>query len=168
MPAPQPSDFNWLTFVVAAVGAITGVFSAGWAVVPYVSAGAKVRVTIKYVFEVPRGPVLDVGAYNRRRGAVEILDWGLASLGRRGKDGLMFIGHSTRSEGDSARMTLAGLHSASWRVLARDLEVFERNRSQAVKIRAAVELYNEKQIWSKPLRLPAGSLHQIPRIVDGE
>jgi hypothetical protein len=164
MPSAQPSDFNLPTFIVATVGAVTGLFSAVWVVVPHVSAGAKIRVTLKYVFEIARGPVFDVTAYNRRRGSVEIMDWGIGG-GPRGRDGLVLLGNSTPSEGDGPRKTVQGLHSASWRVLARHMVVFEENRDRAVSIRAVVELGNGKQVWSKPLKLPAGSLHQAPLVV---
>lgn len=167
MPAPSPSSFNLPTFIIAAVGAVTGLFSAVWVVVPYVAAGAKIRVTIKYVFEISRGPVFDVAAYNRRRGSVEITDWGIGT-GKRGRDGLVFLGNSTDSEGDGPRKTVQGLHSGSWRVLAREVGVFEINRDQAVSIRAVVELGNGKQVWSRPLKLPAGSLHQAPTLVPDE
>jgi hypothetical protein len=164
MPVPPPSNFNLPTFIVAAVGAVTGLFSAVWVVVPHVSAGAKIRVTIKYVFVIPKGPMFDVTAYNRRRGSVEIMDWGIGA-GPRGRDSLVFLGNSAESEGDGPRKTVLGLHSGSWSVLARDLDHFEINRDQAVSIQAVVELGNGKQVWSKPLKLSAGSVHQAPLIV---
>ena len=52
--------------------------------------------------------------------------------------------------------------------LARDLVVFEHNREHAVRVRGVVELGNGKESRSKLLKLPATSLHQVPRIVDDE
>lgn len=159
-----PSNFNLPTFIVAAVGAVTGLFSAIWVVVPYLAAGAKIRVTIRNVFVVPKGPTLYVTAYNKRRGSVEITDWGIGA-GPRGRDGLVFFGNATESEGDGPRKTVLGLHSGSWSVLVRDLDDFDVDRDQAVSIQAVVELGNGKQVWSKPLTLSAGSLPEVPTIV---
>jgi hypothetical protein len=113
-----PSNFNLPTFIVASVGAVTGLFSAVWVVVPYLAAGVKIRVAINNVYVVPKGPTICVTAYNKRRGSVEITDWGIGA-GRRGEDGLVFFGNATDSEGDGPRKTVLGLHSGSWSVLVR-------------------------------------------------
>jgi hypothetical protein len=159
------SDINWPTFTVATVGAVTGVFSAVWSVVPYVSAGAKIQVTIKYVWVVGKGPVFEVDAFNRRRGAVEIRNWGILP-GPPRKGGGVFLGNAIDSDGDGPRKTVQGLHSATWRVLARDLVVYELNADHSVEVRGVVDLGNGKSKASKPLKLPAGSLHQAPSVID--
>jgi hypothetical protein len=165
-----PSDFNLPTFIVAAVGAVSGLFSATWNVVPYISSGAKIRVTIHYVFDVPRGPVFEVNAYNRRRGPVEIRQWGVRTyhLGSSREYTTVLLPATELESSDELPKTIQGKHGATWRVLARDLVVFEHNREHAVRVRGVVELGNGKESRSKLLKLPATSLHQVPRIVDDE
>ena len=50
MPAPPPSTFNLPTFVVAAVGAFSGLVSAAWLVVSHILTGAKISLRIEYIF----------------------------------------------------------------------------------------------------------------------
>jgi hypothetical protein len=165
---PAPSDFNWPTFILAAVGAVSGLFSAAWNVVPFIWAGAKIRVTVTGVFEVPTGPVFEVNAYNKRRGPIEIRNWGVRTYhGSSGKDYTTVV-LTQRGESDQLPKTVQGGHGATWRVYARDLVVFEKNRDQVVKVMGTVELGNGKQKKSKPLVLPVGALQQVPRVVADE
>ncbi len=169
MPSPQPSDFNFPTFIVAAVGAVSGLFAAGWAVIPYVSAGAKIKVTIHYIFEVATGPIFEVNAYNKRRGSIEVRDWGVRTYHPgSSKEYTTVLLSATADRSDELPKTVQGGHGASWRVLVRKLVVFEANRVQEVKVAGIVKLGNGKEKRSKPLKLPAGALHQVPTVVQDE
>jgi hypothetical protein len=168
MPAPPPSNFNLPTFVVAAVGAATGLFSAGWNVVPYVSSGAKIRVTIHYIYDMRAGPVFEVTAYNKRRGPVEIRNWGVRTYheGSRKHYTTVLMSGTLESGFDSEARTIQGLHGAAWRIEAPKLTVFDVNRRSGVKVKGLVNLGNGKVRKSKSLKLEAGSLHQAPRVVE--
>ena len=70
VPAPPSSTFNLPTFILALVGAASGVLSTAWNVVPYVSAGAKISVKIEYIFQQTNTslePAFEVKASNKRR-----------------------------------------------------------------------------------------------------
>jgi hypothetical protein len=161
MPVPLPSTFNLPTFTVAAIGAATGLFSVAWQVIPRVSAGAKIRVKIHYVLHVPQGPVFEVHAYNNGRGPVEIRNWGVSySRPSEAVSTVMLAGSALAEHYDGAPKTVTGGRSATWGVLARELVAFEMNSKHPVTVRGVVELATGKERTSRPLRLPAGLLHQ--------
>jgi hypothetical protein len=161
MPGPPPSTFNLPTFTVAAIGAATGLFSVAWTLVPYLSPAAKVRVKIHYVLHLPQGPVFEVHAYNKRRGPVEIRNWGVSySRPSEALSTVMLAGSALTEHYDDVPTALDGGHSATWGVLARELVAFEMNEKHAVTVRGVVELATGKERTSRPLRLPAGLLHQ--------
>jgi hypothetical protein len=161
MPGPPPSTFNLPTFTVAAIGAATGLFSVAWNAVPHVWAGAKIRVKVHYVLHVPQGPVFEVHAYNKRRGPVEIRNWGVSY--RRPSEAfstVMLAGSTLAEHYDTVPKTVDGCNSATWGVLARELVAFEMNAKHPVTVLGVVELATGKERTSRPLRLPAGLLHQ--------
>jgi hypothetical protein len=161
MPGPPPSTFNLPTFTVAAIGAATGLFSVAWNAIPYVSSGAKIRVKIHYVLHVPQGPVLEVHAYNKRRGPVEIRNWGVSySRPSEAVSTVMLAGSALAEHYDSVPETIDGGHSATWGVLARELVAFEMNEKHPVTVRGVVELATGRERTSRALTLPAGLLHQ--------
>jgi hypothetical protein len=169
MPGPPPSTFNLPTFTVAAIGAATGLFSVAWNAVPYVSSGAKIRVKIHYVLHVPQGPVFEVHAYNKRRGRVEIRNWGVSySRPSEAFSTVMLAGSAPAEHYDSVPKTIDGCQSATWGILARELVAFEMNSRHPVTIRGVVELATGKERTSRPLRLPAGLLHQTLPADDDE
>jgi hypothetical protein len=170
MPGPPPpSTFNLPTFTVAAIGAATGLFSVGWNAVPYVSSGAKLRVKIHYVLHVPQGPVFEVHAYNKRRGPVEIRNWGVSySRPSEASSTVMLAGSALAEHYDGVPTTIDGGHSATWGVLARELVAFEMNEKHPVTVRGVVELATGKERTSAPLKLQAGSLHQTLRAEDDD
>jgi hypothetical protein len=161
MPGPPPSTFNLPIFTVAAIGAATGLFSLAWNVVPRIYSGAKIRVKIHYVLHVPQGPVFEVHAYNKRRGPVEIQNWGV-SYCRPSEpfSTVMLAGSAIAEHYDGVPTIIDGGHSATWGVLARELVAFEMNEKHLVTVRGVVELATGKERTSRPLRLPAGLLHQ--------
>jgi hypothetical protein len=161
MPGPPPSTFNLPTFTVAAIGAATGLFSVAWNAMPYVSSGAKIRVKIHYVLHVPQGPLFEVHAYNKRRAPVEIRNWGVSySRPSEAASTVMLAGSALAEHYDSVPKAIDGGHSATWGVLARELVAFEMNEKHPVTVRGVVELATGKERTSRPLRLPAGLLHQ--------
>ncbi len=161
MPGPPPSTFNLPTFTVAAIGAATGLFSVAWNLIPRISSGARIRVKIHYVFHVPKGPIFEVHAYNKRRGPVEIRNWGV-SYNRPGEavGTVMLAGSALADHYDNVPETIKGCDSATWAVLARELVAFEMNEKHLVTVRGVVELATGRERTSRPLRLPAGLLHQ--------
>jgi hypothetical protein len=161
MPGPPPSTFNLPTFTVAAIGAATGLFSVGWNLLPYVWPGAKIRVKIHYVLHVPQGPVLEVHAYNKRRGPVEIRNWGVSySRPSEAFSTVMLAGSALAEHYDSVPKTIDGCHSATWGVLARELVAFEMNEKYRVTVKGVVELATGKERTSPALKLQPGSLQQ--------
>jgi hypothetical protein len=158
---PPPSTFNLPIFIVAAVGAATGLVSVAWNVIPRISSGAKIRVKIHYVLHVPQGPVFEVHAYNMRRGPVEIRNWGV-SYNRPGEAAgtVMLAGPALADHYDTVPNTINGCDSASWAVLARELVAFEMNEKHPLTVRGVVELATGRERTSRPIRLPAGLLHQ--------
>lgn len=161
MPGPPPSTFNLPIFIVAAIGAATGLISVAWNALPYVSAGAKVRVKIHYVLHVPQGPVFEVHAYNKRRGPVEIRNWGVSySRPSEAFSTVLLAGSALAQHYDGVPNTIDGGRSATWGVLARELVAFEMNEKHPVTVKGVVELATGKERTSRPLRLPAGLLHQ--------
>jgi hypothetical protein len=161
MPGPPPSTFNLPTFTVAAIGAATGLFSVAWNLGLRFSSGAKIRVKIHYVFHVPNGPIFEVHAYNKRRGPVEIRNWGVA-YNRPGVavGTVMLAGPALADHYDNVPSTINGCNSATWAVLARELVAFEMNEKHPLTVRGVVELATGRERTSRPLRLPAGLLHQ--------
>jgi hypothetical protein len=162
MPGPPPpSTFNLPTFTVAAIGAATGLFSVAWNAVPYVSSGAKIRVKIHYVLRLPQGPVFEVHAYNKRRGPVEIRNWGVSySRPSEAFSTVMLAGSALAEHYDGVPKTIDGCRSATWGVLARELVAFEMNEKYPVTVRGVVELATGKERTSPLLKLQPGSLHQ--------
>jgi hypothetical protein len=161
MPGPPPSTFNLPTFTVAAIAAATGLFSVAWNLRPYVFAGARIQVKIHYVLHVPQGPVFEVHAYNKRRGPVEIRNWGVSySRPSEASSTVMLAGPALAEHYDSAPETIDGGQSATWGVLARELVAFEMNEKHPVTVKGVVELATGKELTSRALRLPAGLLHQ--------
>lgn len=161
MSGPLPSTFNLPTFTVAAIGAATGLISIGWNLVPRISSGAKIRVKIHYVLHMPKGPIFEVHAYNKRSGPVEIRNWGV-SYHRPGEavGTVMLAGSALADHYDNVPDTIKGCDSATWAVLARELVAFEMNAKHPLIVRGVVELGSGKERTSRPLRLPAGLLHQ--------
>jgi hypothetical protein len=168
MPAPPPSTFNLPTFVVAAVGAVSGLAAAAWNVVPYVSAGAKISVRIEYVFvgtETGLEPAFEVKANNKRRGSVEIRQWGIATYGpASGRHPSIVYLTADTDNSDEAPKTIQGKHSAAWTVYARRTLAFSWNRHGKIKVKGIVELGDGKPKKSKPLRLQSGALHEVPHV----
>ncbi len=161
MPVPPPSTFNLPTFVVAAVAAATGLVSVAWQVVPRIATGAKIRVKIHYVLHVPQGPVFEVHAYNTGRAPAEIRNWGVSySRPAASVSTVMLAGSALTEHYDGVPTAVAGGHSATWGVLARELVAFEMNEKHPVTVRGVVELVTGKERMSRPLTLPAGLLHQ--------
>lgn len=161
MPGPPLSTFNLPTFTVAAIGAATGVFSVAWHAVPYVSAGTKIRVKIHYVLHVPEGPVFEVRAYNKRRGPVEITNWGVSyARPSEAVSTVMLAGSAPAEHYDGVPTTIDGGQSATWGVLARELVAFEMNVKNPVTVRGVVELATGKERTSPLLTLQPGALHQ--------
>jgi hypothetical protein len=161
MPGLPPSTFNLPTFTVAAIGAATGLFSVAWNLVPRISSGAKIRVKIHYVLHVPQGPVFEVHAYNKRRAPVEVRNWGVSySRPAEAASTVMLAGSALAEHYDGVPMAIDGGHSATWGVLARELVAFEMNERHPVTVKGVVELATGKERASRPLRLPAGLLHQ--------
>jgi hypothetical protein len=161
MPGPPPSTFNLPTFTVATIGAVTGLITVAWNLVPRISSGARIRVKIHYVFHVPKGPIFEVHAYNKRRAPVEIRNWGV-SYNRPGEAvGTVMLAGSTLAEHyDNVPDTINSCDSATWAVLARELVAFEMNEKHPLTIRGVVELATGSERTSSPIRLPAGLLHQ--------
>lgn len=164
MPVPPPSTFNLPTFIVAAVGAAGTV----WNVVPYISAGARISLKIEYIFvqtKTELEPSFEVKASNRRRGSIEIRQWGIATYGpnSRRHPSIVYLTADTDSS-DENRKTVQGKHGAAWTVYARNTLAFAWNRDNKIKVRGIVELGDGKTKMSKPLRLPARALHEVPRV----
>ena len=168
MPAPTPSTFNLPTFVVAAVGAASGLAAVAWNVVPYVSAGAKISVRIEYIFvgtKASMEPAFEVKANNKRRGSIEIRQWGIATYGpTSGRHPSIAYLKADTDDSDEAPKTVPGKHGAAWTVYARSTLAFAWNRNNKIMVKGIVELGNGKRKASKPLRLPSGALHEVPRI----
>jgi hypothetical protein len=161
VPVPPPSTFNLPTFTVAAIGAVTGLFSVAWNVVPSISSRAKVRVKIHYVLHVPQGPVFEVHAYNRQWGPVEIRNWGVDYCRpSEAFSTVMLAGSALTEHYDEVPKTIDGGHSAIWGVLARELVAFEMNERHPVTVRGVVELATGKERTSALLKLQPGALHQ--------
>jgi hypothetical protein len=169
MPAPPLSTFNLPTFIVAAVGAATGVASAAWNVVPYVSGGAKIAVKVSYWFvttETGIEPALEVQANNRRRGSIEIRRWGIATYGPDSgprNPSVVFLKADT-DDSDEVPKTVQGKHGATWTIYARNTQAFSLNRDHKIKVKGILELGNGKTKKSRALRLRSGALHDVPRI----
>jgi hypothetical protein len=168
MPTPPPSTFNLPTFVVAAVGAASGLASAAWNVVPYVSSGAKISVRIEYIFvttETGLEPAFEVIANNKRRGSIEIRHWGIATYrptsGRH--PSVVYLTADTDTS-DEVPKTVQGKHGAAWTVYARKTLAFAWNKDDKVKVKGIVELGNGNPKKSKSLRLQPGVLHEVPRV----
>jgi hypothetical protein len=168
MLAPPPSTFNLPTFVVAAVGAVSGLATAAWNVVPYVSAGAKISVKVEYIFvgtKTGLEPSFEVKASNKRRGSVEIRKWGIATYGpTSGRYPSKVYLTADTDDSDEVPKTIQGGHGAAWTVYARNTLAFEWNRRNKIKVKGIVELGNDKPKKSKPLRLQPGALHEVPRV----
>jgi hypothetical protein len=161
MPGPTPSTFNLPTFTVAAVGAVTGLFSVGWNVLPYISPGARVRVKIHFVLHLPQGPVFEVHAYNKRRGPVDIRNWGVSYCRpSEAFSTVMLAGSALAEHYDGVPKTIDGGRSATWGVLARELVAYEMNEKYPVTVRGVVELRTGRERTSPPLKLRPGALHQ--------
>src|ERR1035441_2065615 len=144
MPTPPPSTFNLPTFVVAAVGAASGLASAAWNVVPYVSAGAKISVRIEYIFvTTERGlePAFEVIANNKRRGSIEVRNWGIATYGptSRRRPSVVYLTADTVTS-DEVPKTVQGKHGAAWTVFARKTLAFAWNENGKVRVKGIVEL----------------------------
>lgn len=169
VPAPPSSTFNLPTFILALVGAASGVLSTAWNVVPYVSAGAKISVKIEYIFQQTNTglePVFEVKASNKRRGSVEIRQWGIAtyeSVSARRYSTIVYLRTDTDNS-DEIPKTVQGKHGAAWIAYAKKTSVYEQNRHSQVKVRGIAELGSGKLKKSKPLKLPPGALHEVPRI----
>jgi hypothetical protein len=169
MPGPPPSTFNMPTFTVATIGAVTGLFSVAWNLVPYISSRAKIRVKIHYVLHVPHGPVFEVHAYNRQRGPVEIRNWGVSySRPAEAFSTVMLAGSAIAEHYDDVPTTLDCGQSATWGVLARELVAFDMNERHPVTVKGVVELASGKERTSPLLKLQPGSLHQTLRAEDDE
>ncbi len=169
MPGPPVSTLNVPTFTVAAVAAVTGLFSVAWNVVPYLSSGARIRVKIHYVLHLPQGPVFEVHAYNKRRVPVEIRNWGVSY--KRPSEAfstVMLAGSAPAEHYDCVPKIVEGGHSATWGVLARELVAFEMNEKSPVTVRGVVELDTGKERTSSLLKLQAGSLLQKLRAEDDD
>jgi hypothetical protein len=166
MPAPVTSNFNLPTFIVAAVGAATGLFSAGWNVVPYISSGAKIHVAIGLVYDVSANPHFEVNAYNKRRGPVGIADWGIRTHDEASGRKYPTMWWTTAVPGSSGIMTIQGQHSARWLVEARDVTAFEINERCEVRVWGVVKLGNGKEGKSRSLKLQAGALHRVPGVAE--
>jgi hypothetical protein len=130
-----PSEFDWLTFAVAAVGAVTGAFAAAWNVVQYISSGSKIHVTAEYIYDLANGPVLEVNAYNERRGPVEVRRWGVITYQpapsrirthsfRRGQT---CYPSSSLKRSDDVRKTVQGEHSGTSAIQFKELNGFDGN-----------------------------------------
>jgi hypothetical protein len=168
MPAQPPSTFNLPTFVVAAVGAFSGLVSAAWLVVSHMLAGAKISVRIEYIFVVTESrwePAFEVIANNKRRGSIEIRRWGIATYGPTSgrHPSVVYLAADTDTSDEVAK-TVQGYHGAAWTVYARKTLAFGSNKDNNVKVRGIVELGNGKRKKSKPLRLPSGALHEVPSV----
>lgn len=169
-----PSGFDWLTFAVAAVGAVTGIFAAAWNVVQYISSGAKIYVTASYIYDIANGPVLEVNAYNKRRGPIEVRRWGVRTYQPKPSRIRTYgFQHATTvylssglKRSDEVSKTIQGGHGATWAVQFKELNGFDGNKENWVKFRAIVLLGNGDKKKSRPLRIPPGSLHQVPRLVE--
>lgn len=169
MPVPAPSTFNLPTFTVAAIGAVTGLFSVGWNVVPSIASRARVRVKIHYVLHVPQGPVFEVHAYNRQWGPVEIRNWGVSySRPSEAFSTVMLAGSALAEHYDVVPKTIDGGRSAIWGVLARELAAFDMNEKHPVTVRGVVELATGKERTSALLKLQPGALHQTLRAEDDD
>lgn len=169
MPVPSPSTFNLPTFTVAAIGAVTGLFSMGWNLLPYAAPGTRIRVKIHYVLLLPQGPVLEVHAYNQRRGPVEVRNWGVA-YGRPAEavSTVMLAGSAPAAHYDGVPAAIDGGDSATWGVLASQLTAFEMNEKHPVTVKGVVELRTGRECTSSPLKLRAGALHQTLRAADDD
>jgi hypothetical protein len=157
----SPSNFNLPTFIVAAVGAATGVFSAGWNVVPYISLGAKIHVTVELVYEARSNkPHFEVNAYNKRRGPVGIEDWGISIYEVVSGRQYPTAWWATAVADRNGIMTIQGQHSARWLVAARHVPALEINARSEIKVWGVVKLGNGKERKSKALKLDEGLLRR--------
>jgi hypothetical protein len=168
MPTPPPSTFNLPTFVVAAVGAVSGLAAAAWNVVPYVSAGAKISVKIEYILVATETGVeraFEVKANNKRRGSVEIRQWGIATYGpASGRYPSVVYLTADTDNSDKVPITILGKHGAAWTVYARKTPAFKWNRKNKIKVKGIVELGDGKRTKSKPLLLQSGALYEGLRV----
>jgi hypothetical protein len=157
------SELNLLTFIVAAVGAFTGVASLAWNVVPYISSGAKIRVELSYIGEIQKEGgvrrVFEISAYNKRRGPIQIRQCGIQMYPSGSRKPYTTFFAQQRDSDDEIPKTVQGGHGARWRIYANELSVYEENKLRKVKLGAIVQLGNGKDKKSRPLRLAQGALH---------